>query len=134
MLQSFQVFWSNVFVFHVRVFQEINHLLKAFFWCGRLECKSSMRVARDEVCLPLKEGRLGIKHTTSWNMVAILKQIQMILICSGSLWVAWVEAYVFHDRSLWLVCVDAGMSWCFRAIIKCRDSLLPHVRLEVGDG
>lgn len=63
-----------------------------------------------------------------------LKQIWFTLICSSSLWVVWVETYVLRDLSLWLVHADASMSWCFRAILRCRDSLLPHVRLEVGDG
>lgn len=93
-----------------------------------------MRVAGDEVCLPLEEEGLGIRHTSSWNLAAILKQIWFTLICSSSLWVVWVETYVLRDLSLWLVRADASMSWCFRAILRCRDSLLPHVRLEVGDG
>ncbi|XP_038902349.1 uncharacterized protein LOC120088982 [Benincasa hispida] len=45
----------------------------SYFWKGSAMSRGSARVAWDEVCLPLGEGGLGVKHVASWNQVAIMK-------------------------------------------------------------
>ena len=63
-----------------------------------------------------------------------MKILWVLLVKSGSLWVAWVEAYILKGKSLWEIDAGVGRSWCLRAILRKRDYLKEHVRMEVGDG
>ncbi|MBA0831274.1 hypothetical protein Goarm_015751 [Gossypium armourianum] len=40
------------------------------------------------------EGGLGLRDLESWKKASILQHIWLILTQAGSLWIAWVEAYV----------------------------------------
>ncbi|KAL4038493.1 hypothetical protein IC575_002114 [Cucumis melo] len=53
---------------------------------------------------------------------------------SGSLWVAWMEAYILKGKSLWDVDSRVGRSWCLRAILRKREKMKHHVRMKVGNG
>ena len=55
------------------------------------------------VCLPKAEGGLGVKDMLSWNRACVLKNIWSIITQAGSLWIAWVNAYILRGRSFWQV-------------------------------
>ncbi|XP_038889378.1 uncharacterized protein LOC120079297 [Benincasa hispida] len=93
---------------------------RSLSFAGSAVSRGGAQVAWDEVCLPLGEGRLGVKHVASWNQAAIMKLLWLLLIKSGSLWVAWVETYVLCGLSLWAIRSEVGRSWCLRAILHCR--------------
>lgn len=63
-----------------------------------------------------------------------MKILWLLLANSCSLWVAWVETYIFKGRLLWAVDSKVGQYWCLRAILHKRDSLKELVHMEVGDG
>ncbi|TYK19523.1 reverse transcriptase [Cucumis melo var. makuwa] len=81
-----------------------------------------------------EEGGLGIRDGTAWKFASTLKILWLMLTNSGSLWVAWVEAYVLKGRSLWDVDSRVGRSWCLRAILRKQEKLKQHVRMKVGNG
>jgi len=63
-----------------------------------------------EVCLPKKEGGLGLKRLEVWNQAAIMRHILLLFTRAGSLWVAWVLKYLLKGRSFWEVKVPQGSS------------------------
>ncbi|KAA0049769.1 non-LTR retroelement reverse transcriptase-like protein [Cucumis melo var. makuwa] len=65
-----------------------------------------------------EEGGLDIRDGPSWNIASTLKILWLMLTSLGSLWVAWVEAYILKGRSLWDVDSRVGRSWCLRAILR----------------
>ncbi|XP_038895844.1 uncharacterized protein LOC120084011 [Benincasa hispida] len=85
--------------------------LVSYLWKGSVVSQSGARVAWDEVCVSLEEGGLGVKHVASWNQAAIMKLLWHLLMKSGSLWVAWVEANVLRGRSLWAVRSKSCFVW-----------------------
>ncbi|XP_038885837.1 uncharacterized protein LOC120076132 [Benincasa hispida] len=46
--------------------------LVSYLWKGSVVSRGSAQVAWDEVCLPLEEGGLGVKHVAAWNQAAIM--------------------------------------------------------------
>ncbi|XP_038880484.1 uncharacterized protein LOC120072144 [Benincasa hispida] len=64
-LQSFQVFWCSIFVLPACVTHEVDRLLRSYLWKCGVVSRGSTRVAWDEVCLPLGEGGLSVKHMAS---------------------------------------------------------------------
>jgi hypothetical protein len=66
-LFSIQVYWSCLFILHKAVIEEITSLLKSFLWNGSDLSYSNAKIALDTICLPKKEGGLGVKNLEVWN-------------------------------------------------------------------
>jgi len=65
-LLSLQVFWVKVFILPKRVIRLIEKKLNWFLWSGR-DTKAHATMAWSKVCVPKKEGGLGIKSIEVWN-------------------------------------------------------------------
>ena len=91
----------------MKVHRDVDKILRAYLWRGNEEGRGGAKVAWDEVCLPFDEGGLDIRDGSSWNIASTLKILWLLLVKSGSLWVAWVESYILKGRSLWEI--DAGV-------------------------
>ena len=91
--------------------KEINQKCSRFFWKGSDIPSKRARVSWPTICLPKAEGGLGLKDITSWNKACIIQNIWAILTQAGSLWIAWVEAYVLKGRSIWQLPISSTCSW-----------------------
>jgi hypothetical protein len=89
-LFSLQVFWSNVFILPKAVTRLLEQKLNSFLWCGKDE-PAKAKLSWSKVCLPKKEGGLGLKRLEVWNKSATLRHIWNIFAQSGSIWFAWVK-------------------------------------------
>ena len=118
----------------MKVHRDVDKILRAYLWRGKKEGRGVAKVAWDEVCLPFDEGGLDIRDGSSWNIASTLKILWLLLVKSGSLWVAWVESYILKGRSLLEIDAGVSRSWCFREILRKRDILKDHVKMEVGNG
>jgi hypothetical protein len=110
--------------------QYFNH----FLWYGQSTSKGSIKVAREKICLPNKEGGLGLKRRADWNKSAILKHIWNLFSKAGSLWVAWVHSNLLKGRCFWTVKVLQECTWGWRAILKLRGVARRFIEFEVWDG
>lgn len=50
------------FLFPASTIYEIEKILRVFLWSGRELKKGNAKVKWDDVCMPKKEGGLGIKN------------------------------------------------------------------------
>jgi len=96
--------------------------------------KGKTKVAWARVCLPKREGGLGLQRVASWNRVAIMKHIWNLFINAGSLWVAWIHANLLKGKCFWTVKIPQESTWGWREILKLRDEARKFIRFEVGDG
>jgi hypothetical protein len=72
------------------VIRLLEQKLNRFLWNGKDE-NAKAKVAWEQVCVPKKEGGLGLKRLDVWNQAVMLKHIWNLFAQVGSLWVAWVE-------------------------------------------
>ncbi|GJV00358.1 putative gag-pol polyprotein [Tanacetum coccineum] len=63
--------------------------------------KGRAKVAWEVVCLPQREGGLGIRRIEDFNIALMATHIWCILINKESLWVQWIHSYKLQDRSFW---------------------------------
>jgi len=49
-------------------------------WKGGQLASDGAEVARKKICLPKKEGGLGVKNLEVWNQVAIVKHLWVIYV------------------------------------------------------
>lgn len=70
------------------------------FWSGHYENTKSAKISWSNVCLPKKEGGLGLKRIEEWNKACIARLIWLLSLETDSLWVAWIYQYYFRGKSL----------------------------------
>lgn len=87
------------------------------------------------VCLPFKEGGLGVKRLDTWNQAAMLKHVWNL--CSdreNSIWSSWVWTYLIKRRSFWELKCPGDCSWTWRKILNFREIARGKIKYPVGDG
>jgi len=99
-----------------------------------LHTSAKAKVAWSEVCYPKKEGGLGLKDLEVWNISSMLRHVWTLFACAGSIWVAWIQAYMLKGRSFWSVSIPQSCSWCWRKVLKLRFIAKNFIKFEVGDG
>ena len=87
-----------------------------------------------DVCFPKKERGLGLKRLEVWNQTFMLRHIWSLFARLGSLWVAWIKDFFLKQKSFWSVSIPQKCSWCWRKLLKLRDTTKAFLRFEVGDG
>uniref|UniRef100_A0A2N9IBN2 Reverse transcriptase domain-containing protein n=1 Tax=Fagus sylvatica TaxID=28930 RepID=A0A2N9IBN2_FAGSY len=133
-LYSIQMYWSSIFILPKKVIKAIEYHFNHYLWQGKCTGRGGIRVAWDKVCLPKKEGGLGLKRVGDWNRAAILKHIWSLFTQSGSLWVAWIHRHLIKDKCFWTVKKTSDCTWGWRTLLKLREDARLFLKYEVGDG
>ena len=131
---SIQRFWSSNFILPKKVIKTLEQNFNHFLWQGQVTGKGKTKVAWEKVCLPKREGGLGLQRVASWNRAAIMKHIWSLFTKVGSLWVAWIHANLLKGKCFWTIKIPQECTWSWRAILKLRDEVRKFIRFEVGDG
>ena len=63
-LFSIQVYWASLFLLPGQVIKNVEQIMRSFLWSGSDMRTTGAKVTWDQVCLPKKEGGLGIKRIT----------------------------------------------------------------------
>jgi hypothetical protein len=92
------------------------------------------KVAWEKVCVPKKEGGLGLKRLNVWNQAAMLRHIWNLYAQARSLWVAWVDKNWLKWRSFWQIPILQSCSWSWKQILKLREVAKRFLKFKVGDG
>ena len=121
MFFNIQNYWCKHFILPKGVLKAIDQKCLRFFWNGRDESAKGARVSWSSVCYPKSEGGLGLKDITNWNKACIIQNIWSIFTKVGSLWIAWIEAYVLEGMSIWLLPISIGCSWNWRKIMQLTE-------------
>ena len=59
--------------------------------------------------------------------------IWAIITKAGSLWIAWIEAYVLKGRSIWDVSATHTSSWNWKKLLQLRGLARRFVELKNGE-
>ncbi|GKD67596.1 hypothetical protein Tco_1321686, partial [Tanacetum coccineum] len=117
-LSSMHIYWASVFILPVRIISDLEQLMRGFLWCQGEMKKGKAKVAWDSVCLPLKEGGLGIRRLEEFNTALMVSHIWSILNARDSLWVQWIYDY---KSKVWLkIRILCGMD----SIVRSRNTSL----------
>ncbi|KAG5610816.1 hypothetical protein H5410_022097 [Solanum commersonii] len=81
-------------------------------------------VAWEKVCQPGVVEGLNIIALSSWNKVAILKQLWGISMKKDSLWVKWIHYYYIKNRDLEIMDTPKNVASVVRKIIGSQEVLI----------
>lgn len=73
-----QVYWCGAFLLPSKVQKAIDAATSNFIWSGQWDGEVMHLVVRDEICVPKKEGGLGVKQAKLWNFAALSKYVWQI--------------------------------------------------------
>ena len=110
-LFSIQVYWSCLFILSNIVIEKITSLLRSFLWKGSDFSYGNAKVAWDTICLPKKEGGLGVKNLEVWNRTSMVKHLWSICNLTKSIWSSWISSCLFQGRSIWEIPCPRNYSW-----------------------
>ncbi|GKD11294.1 hypothetical protein Tco_1190979, partial [Tanacetum coccineum] len=104
------LYWASVFILPTRLMLELEQVMRGFLWCQGEMKRGKAKVAWEAVCLPKKEGGLGICRLEAVNMALITSHIWSLLTCKESLWVRWIHTYKLKGISFWEILLRGKMS------------------------
>nr|GEY05360.1 reverse transcriptase domain, reverse transcriptase zinc-binding domain protein [Tanacetum cinerariifolium] len=61
-LSSMHLYWASVFILPSALMFELEQVMRGFLWCQGDTQRGKVKVAWVDVCLPKKEGGLGIRR------------------------------------------------------------------------
>nr|GEW72937.1 putative reverse transcriptase domain, reverse transcriptase zinc-binding domain protein [Tanacetum cinerariifolium] len=126
--------WALVFILPSRILLEIEQLMRGFLWCQGHMRKGKAKVAWDVMCVPKKEGGLGIRKLDVFNKALMISHIWNLLSLKESLWVKWIHAYKIRGRSFWSIPFRGNMTWGWRKILQLRPLIWKFIWYKVGNG
>ncbi|GKA46343.1 RNA-directed DNA polymerase, eukaryota, reverse transcriptase zinc-binding domain protein [Tanacetum coccineum] len=104
---SMHVYWASVFILPSRVLLDFEQLMRNYLWSHGDSQKGKSNVAWEVVCLPMKEGGLGVK---------------------------WVHTYKLRDRHFFEVPLRGNMTWGWRKLLQLYPLIRDHFWVRIGDG
>ncbi|GKC83208.1 putative RNA-directed DNA polymerase [Tanacetum coccineum] len=74
-LSSMHIYWVLVYILPVRIIHDLEQLMRGFLWCQGEMKKGKAKVALEAVCLPHREGGLGICRLEDFNVALMATYI-----------------------------------------------------------
>ena len=131
-MYSIQNLWCRQFLLSKSVLKKLNKLCSSFFWKGANSSGKGARVSWQNMCYPKVEGGFGLKDNLSWNQACMIQHLWSIFSKSGSIWIAWIDAYILKRRSLRQVAPTLNCSWSWRKLLQLRNLARQFVVMQDG--
>ncbi|GKA88801.1 hypothetical protein Tco_0810565 [Tanacetum coccineum] len=79
--------YPKLFILPTRILLDIEQLVRGFLWCHGDMRRGKAKVSWEVVCLPKKEGGLGLRRLELFNKALMVLHIWKLLVRKESLWV-----------------------------------------------
>lgn len=112
-----------------QVIYEIEQIMRSFLWQ-----KNKSKVAWEVVCLPKREGGLGIRRLHDFNVALMAVHIWNLLAHKESLWVKWMHMYKIKNRNFWEIPCRGNLSCSWRKMLQIRPIVRRHFWYRIGSG
>ena len=120
-LYNIQMYWCSMFIIPKYTIAKIEQIFSSFLWSGKLGNARRAKIRWESVCLPKKEGGLGLRRVKDSNDASVMKHIWNFFYRKDSLWVAWVQRIYLRQGSLWCAKIPSNCSWSWRKILQLRE-------------
>lgn len=115
------------------VIESIESLCKNFLWTGQFDKTGIAPVAWNDICLPRKEGGLGLKQLRAWNYAAMGKLPWRIHCRDDDIWFHWVNCKL-KGRNIWQIVIPSDCAWSWRKLLQIRNVFRKYMQVQIGDG
>ncbi|KAK2649162.1 hypothetical protein Ddye_016651 [Dipteronia dyeriana] len=133
-LTSIQVFWASHLYLPKRILKSIEQKFQSFLWNGIEVNRKGSKIAWSDICVPKKEGGLGIKDLSLWNKALMIRHIWILVYGTSNLWTSWIKAYLLKGINLWEVKASHICSWNMRKLLLLRPFAHLLIQHIIGNG
>ncbi|XP_043696657.1 uncharacterized protein LOC122647302 [Telopea speciosissima] len=133
-LEASYIYWSGIYVLPQVTIKALEALMASFLWKGSDTSRFLHPLSWAAVCLPKKEGGLGIRRIKDVNSAGIIKLLWEIALKKKSIWVDWIYLGLLRHDSIWTAASLSDASRVWRKILACRPLVLQAIRSNIGDG
>ncbi|KAK3218471.1 hypothetical protein Dsin_012441 [Dipteronia sinensis] len=112
----------------------IEQKLRSFLWKGIGGDSKGAKICWYDVCLPKKEGGLGINDLSSWNKALMIRHIWILSYGTNNLWSSWIKAYHLKESNLGEAKAPCTCSWNWRKLLHLRPLVRPLIQHFIGNG
>ncbi|GKD72130.1 protein LAZ1, partial [Tanacetum coccineum] len=93
-ISSMHIYWASVLVIPKDIIYDIHQLIRGFLWCNGEYRRGKAKVVWEAICLPKREGGLGLRSLDVFNIALMTTHIWNIVSNKESLWPWLVKAPV----------------------------------------
>ena len=72
-LYNNQMYWCSMFIIPKYTIAKIEQIFSSFLWSGKLGNARRAKISWESVCLPKKEGGLGLRRVKDSNDASVIK-------------------------------------------------------------
>lgn len=90
-------------------------------------------VAWRRICVPKREGGLGVRQLRNRNEVAISKFLWRLHARIKDLWVHWARGRL-RGHNLWEAKIPQDCAWTWRKMLQQRDKIKQFMGFKIRDG
>ena len=132
-VQVIPTFTMSCFKLPVGLCNEIESLIRKFFWGQKGEQRKIHWKKWETLCKPKTKGGLGFKDLVKFNEVLLAKQVWRLLHDHNSLFFRVFKAKYFPTRSVFYAKSFVG-SYVWHSILKARKVVAAGMLWKVGSG
>lgn len=133
-LQSLPIYYMATSKIPASVINEINSIVKRFFWGKHDKQRYLAFVAWDKIVQPIEMGGLGFRDLLTMNEALLIKFLWKLAAHTTSPWADVVRAKYMPASSLWSNNRDYRCTGFWRSLMRLRERLLPWIRWNLGNG
>ncbi|XP_074306235.1 uncharacterized protein LOC141641476 [Silene latifolia] len=89
-LSTMYSYRASMFVLTKGVMNRVDAIYRNYLWEGSTDNNKAPLIAWHKVCVPKKEGSLGLRLSSVWNVATIRKLAWWLSVKPDKLWVQWV--------------------------------------------
>ncbi|KAG7556738.1 Reverse transcriptase domain [Arabidopsis suecica] len=105
-----------------------------FLWFGSIDAGKGAKIAWSGVCLPKKEGGVGLRRFSAWNKTFCLRFIWLLFVKSGSLGAAWHKTHYIKKNAFWLIDEGVRDPWTWKMLFRLRPLAERFLKAHVFNG
>ncbi|KAG7564158.1 Reverse transcriptase zinc-binding domain [Arabidopsis suecica] len=114
--------------------KKIESLCSRFLWSGNIDGSTGAKIAWSGVCLPKKEGGVGLRRFAAWNTTLCLRFIWLLFADNDSLWAKWHLFHHIKNKSLWEIDESSRDPWTWKMLLRLRQYAVKFLIADVRNG
>ena len=133
-VQAIPTYTMNCFKLPVKLCQDIEGLIRRFWWGQKSDQRKIHWLKWDKLCQPKGRGGLGFKELQKFNIALLAKQFWRLMHVRDSLFFKVFRAKFFPNGNIMEASEKTSGSFAWRSILKAKELILLGSSWRVGDG
>ena len=133
-LLSLPVYHMQATLLLPKTIKSMEQIMRRFLWNKVGHGNYYAQIGWKTICLPKKNGGLGIKQFTHWNKAFLLKLLWICYQKQDQPWVHLIAAKYLHNTSIELAESNVHYSPFWKSLLTCSDKFFDNICIHIGEG